>query len=578
MGTLTANRYYRAVVTSGSCTAYSTIVSITLASTTWDGSTWSNGLPNNSVQAIFEDGYDAASDSSLIGTVLNACSILVTGNGNVTVNSNYTFHVVNGVEVESGGTFTFQNNSSLVQVNNVANSGNITYNRNSSPMRLFDYTYWSSPVSPYTLVGLSPYTMADKYFIFNPVINNWQNVPANSLMDRGRGYAVRSPQNFTSTPTVYPAVFVGVPNNGNISLPFAIGAGDVVLLGNPYPSTLNADLFMLANSPTISGGNPTGNLDPNMYFWTHNTPITANNYIASDYAIYNYAGGVGTAPSLGPINSSIPTGKVAAGQGFFMKALSSGAASFTNSMRIDGQNNQFYKNANSQNNSASLEKHRVWLEMFNNQGAYKQTMVGYIENATNGLDLGFDAELFDGGNPISLYSTLENKDLGIQSRALPFVETDIVPLGYKSNTAGTFEIKLSNFDGLFEEQHVYLEDYLLNTIHDLKGSNYSFATNAGTFENRFALRFSGTALSLIDETFNEESVIVVKNNQTIGVQSSNTILDSVTVFDIRGRELFTKKGINANEFNITNLSVAQQVLILKIKSVDGKVVDKKIVF
>ena len=583
MGALTANRYYRAVITNGACIAYSNVVSITINSTTWDGSTWSNGAPNNSKLAIFDDVYSPSTDPTLVGTVLNACSILVTATGDVSVDSGYTFNVLNSVTVDDvgGGFLTFQNSSSLVQVNNVVNSGKITYFRTTTLMQRFDYTYYSSPVDPQTLFAVSPLTLFDKYFTFNTVINNWQNLPSNTIMDKGRGYAIRAGQNFTTTLMTYTAPFFGVPNNGNIGISFSIGAGDVVLLGNPYPSALNADTFMLANCPTILGGNPAGNLDPNMYFWTHNTPITANNYTGSDYAIYNYAGGIGTTGVPGTANSTMPSGKVAAGQGFFMKALSNGSANYTNAMRLNGNNTLFYRNANSvetETNALNLERNRIWIDMFNNEGIFKQAMVGYVDYATNGLDLGLDGEVFEAQNPISLYSTVNNVHLGIQSRPLPFNENDIVPLGYRSDIVSTYEIKLSNFDDFFNNQNVYLEDYLLNVTHDLKASNYSFTTNEGVYNDRFALKFTQSSLTNPTAIFNEQTVVAVKNNQGISVLSSNTLLESITVFDVRGRELFTKNNINANQFTIANLVAAQQVLILKIKSVDGKVVDKKIIF
>ena len=186
--------------------------------------------------------------------------------------------------------------------------------------------------------------------------------------------------------------------------------------------------------------------------------------------------------------------------------------------------------------------------------------------------------MFEAQNPISLYSTVNNVHLGIQSRALPFNENDIVPLGYRSDLAGNFEIKISNFDDFFNNQNIYLEDYLLNVTHDLKASNYSFNTSEGVFNNRFALKFTQSALSNPVNAFNDQSVVVVKNNQAINILASSTLLESVTVYDVRGRELYTKNAINANQLSITNLNAAQQVLILKIKSVDGKIVDKKIVF
>ncbi|MEC4005921.1 GEVED domain-containing protein [Flavobacterium sp. SUN052] len=569
MGTLTADRYYRAVVTNGSCTAYSNIIKITYNFSLWDGASWSNGTPSATVAAVFDADYDSA--NAVSPGNLTACSVFISS-GDVTFLSGDSLISQNDVNT-TGGTLTFENNASLVQVNNNAvNTGNITYKRNTTPIRKFDYTYWSSPVAPQTLVALSPLTLSDKYFSFNPSINNWVTLPGNSLMNPGKGYIIRAPNNFDPvTPAVFNAQFYGIPNNGVISTPIVIGLADVNLIGNPYPSALNINLFFDFNGITTG----TGIVDKTIYLWTHNTAITANNYTNSDYAVYNYMGGIGTTSAPGT-NNAIPNGKIASGQSFFIKGLANGNAVFNNSMRVAGTNNQFFKTAAS--SAITSNKDRLWLELFNGLGAYKQTLVGYAPGATNDFDSGYDGEYVDGGTGLSFYSMLAPKKLAIQGRGLPFVETDVIPLGYKNTVAGTYEIKLSNFDGIFDSQKVYLEDKLLNVIHNLKVSNYSFATNAGTFENRFQLRFTDSALSTNNQLFTEESVVVYKENQNIHFNASNTLLQEVAIYDIRGVLLFSKTNIDANELLVSNLTSSQQVLLVNIKSVEGKIVTKKIIF
>jgi hypothetical protein len=205
-------------------------------------------------------------------------------------------------------------------------------------------------------------------------------------------------------------------------------------------------------------------------------------------------------------------------------------------------------------------------------------MVGYAGGATNDYDSGYDGEILDSGSTVNFYSTLGIKKLAIQGRGLPFNENDIVPLGFKSTQAGSYEIKLSNFDGIFDTQKVYLEDKLLNVIHNIKSSNYTFTTNAGTFDNRFALRFTDSALQVDDQLFTEESVVIFKENQTINITSSLTPMKSVQIFDIRGSLLFSNDKVNATEFKVTNLHSSQQVLLVVVESENGTKVSKKIIY
>jgi hypothetical protein len=579
---ITGTKYFRAVITTGSCAvAYSTIVTISLATSTWTGS-WAPGPPTSGSAAVFASGaYVSTGD-------LNACSVTVNSGASVTFMPGHSLIVENTVNVIAGGTLTFEDDASLVQLNNVTNfpgvysggnTGYITYKRTTTSMNTFDYTYWSTPVNTQTLLGVSPLTLADKYYHFNTTTYLFQSLPPISLMNPGKGYIIRAPQGHVSG--TYTASFgsptSGVPNSGTLTTPivYTNPIRNLNLLGNPYPSALNADLFL--TDPLNA------KLDATIYLWTHTTPVTAGQYAPSDYALYNFSGGIGTGTAVGA--GPIPNGKIAAGQGFFIKALATtvpgDVATYKNSMRVIGNNAQFFRNGQantSVSTIADLEKNRVWLEVFNETGLYKQILVGYIETATNDLDRGFDGEIVDAGNPLSLYSIHGTTKLGIQGRALPFDVNDIVPLGFKSTASGTYEIRLSNFDGFFANQNVYLEDTLLNVIHDLKQSNYSFATNIGTFENRFILRYTTTALNNNESTFNENSVVIYKDNQDIHINTSNVLIDNVQIYDVRGRELYNKKGINNSQFVISNLEASQQVILVKVTSVDGKTITKKIVF
>jgi hypothetical protein len=571
------------------CTA-SASQTITYSSTTWNGVTWSNGTPNSFKVAIFDADFTSTAD-------LYACSVIVQNSSNVVFGnlSGTTPHhlIVQNTVDTTDGTLTFNNNSSLVQrldvtnaanVYNGGNAGDIIYKRTTpSPgVRRFDFTYWSTPVNPQTLVALSPLTLSDKYFYFNTTINNWSQIASSNLMTPGTGYIIRAPQTYDpTTPALYTGTFIGVPNNGTIPTDIVVGPGTINLIGNPYPSAIDIDYFLRDsfNDPKIGG---------TIYLWTHNTPITGNNYVFADYATYNLSGGVGTGSGVGApgANNSVPTGKVAAGQSFMIEGsipASTNQVVFKNSMRVIGSNNQFYRSASDNNESQSpysaIEKNRVWLEMFNSTGAYKQTLVGYIQNATNNYEDDYDGRLFDVGNTVCFYSFAQGNKLAIQGRALPFDTNDIVPLGYRSSVSGDFTIKLSDFDGFFTNTNVYLEDLLLNVIHDLKQSDYNFSTNSGTFDNRFQLRYTNGTLNNNNIVFNENSVVVYKNTLSeIVVNASNTIIKDIKIFDTRGRQLYANDAVNQTEYKVTNLSASEQVLIVTITSQDGQIVNKKIIY
>ena len=573
IGSLTSTRYFRAVATNSSCTLQSSVVTKTVnggSIVTWNGSGWSNTTgPDATLSAQFTGNYNSSGD-------LNACSVSVLS-GNVIINAGHTLNVQKAVQVNTPGTLTFENSASLVQVLltdngvTITNSGNITYKRDTTPILRFDYTYWSTPVSPQTIVGFTP--LSPLAYVYNAAGPNWLSVPTSTTMSIAKGYTIRAPTSITaiSPPVITSVSFVGVPNTGNYSTP--VISGSFNLIGNPYPSGLWADIFLnSANNPDLVG---------TIYLWTHNTPINvAYQYTGSDYALYNLTGGTAamTSSYSGVAVGIIPTGYIAAGQGFMIKGLDDSNANFTNAMRVGGANNsQFFKNGNlNQTVNTTLEKNRVWLDITNSEGAYKQLLVGYIETATNALDRGFDGEMVDIGNVITFYTMVEDKKLSIQGKALPFDVNDSVPLGYKSLINGTYTIALSDFDGLFTAQNVYLEDSVTGEIHDLKNSSYSFATTIGTFENRFVLRFTTAALG--NPQFTANSVVVYHNGSGLHVTTGNVVMKNVAIYDVAGRLIASRHNIGASETVFTNLPTTQQVLLVQITSENGEKVTKKVVF
>ncbi|WP_284653394.1 T9SS sorting signal type C domain-containing protein [Flavobacterium terrisoli] len=586
IGTFTGTRYFRAVVNLAGCTdVYSNVITITFNKAIWNGSAWSNGTgPTNLIGADFQGNFTSSVHASATSGNLSTCSVTVTS-GNVLFDVG-TLTVQNAVAV-AGGTLTFGNNASLYQVVDVANApgvysggntGNISYSRTTTPVRQFDYTYWSTPVNPQTLVDVSPNTPFDHYYYYDASINNWQYIASNNLMSVGKGYIIRAPYNYDIVnPATYTATFIGTPNNGTITTPIVGGAAQMNLIGNPYSSSLSASAFITDPANT--------NVNGTLYFWTHNTPLDGSyQYTGSDYAIYNLVGGTtaATNPMIGAGGSNqVPLGYIASGQGFFIKGFSNGTATFKNSMRAAGNNSQFYRLSPYANTSASaelsLEKHRYWLDISNTEGAFKQALIGYVETATNGIDRLFDGDMVDVGNVIQLYTMVENTKLSIQGKPLAFDVNETIPLGYKSTIDGTYTVKLSDFDGLFVSQDIYLEDKLLNVIHNLKVSPYTFATVSGTFEERFVLRYTTEALGTNNPVFNENTVVLYQNNSGLHINSGTENMKNVTIFDVRGREIASQKQIGDTVTVFATLPTTQQVLLVKIEGENGGIVTKKVV-
>lgn len=564
---------YTVTATSGSCTsvASNNVVISQQPTNTWNGTVWSNGTPTLAQKLVFSGNYSSTGNVS-------GCTCTVTS-GSVVFNAGHTLTIANEVTVNPGGSLTFEDTASLLQTNDASvNSGDIIYKRNTTPMKMYDYGYWSSPVSNATLSQLA----GDSYFYsFNPSINNYVYQTAGTTMALGVGYLSRAPENLVYNPTlILQSTFVGTPNNGIISTPIVKSTATNNMIGNPYPSAIDIDLFITdpANSGIVNG---------TIFLWTHNTAIVNNNYSVNDYAKYNLTGGVKTA-SAALSGGAVPTGKVAAGQGFFIEAntaLANGtySATFKNSMRISGNNNQFFRtnNSNTVNNSdggsvsQALEKHRVWLSISNDEGAYNEMLVGYIQNATNDFDVLYDGKTTVVGNPVSIFTTVGTTDLAIQAKALPFSTDDVVPFGIASTIDGELTITLENFDGLFDNQNVYLLDKVTGLYHDLKAANYTFSTANGTFNDRFELRYTTQTLGIDTPTVADDAIKVVSNHNGLSVYCAAANISKVEVFDVLGKQLYSKKNLETNALEAIQLQGVSQILLVKVTLENGQTYTKK---
>jgi hypothetical protein len=580
------------------CFTASNAVKITLSqATTWQaGNTWSNSVPDINKPVIIDNDYDTANGFS---PSFDACSLTINNAKTVTIRANNYANIQYDLTVNAGGTLTVESDGSLVMVSDtgaVTNNGTTQIKRTATGVRGYDYVYWSSPIAVQALGTIyssptpgNPYKWSTLATNINSPLSsgNWQNASGN--MNVGEGYIVRGSSNFGMAASSIPALFSGAVNNGIIPVTIFRGSNQIVsstgpgngvtisnfddnwnLTGNPYPSAIKALDFLTANT-TIQGF---------VYLWTHGTaPVSTQNpfynsfqynYTSNDYITYN-----GTGTTSGPTGFN---GYIAAAQGFFVMmndgASGSTTINFNNSMRDKTYaNSQFYRTSS----NGEEEKHRIWLDLLDANNITVRTLVGYVPEATYGLDRMYDA-FKNTANDYNIYSLAEDKTLTIQGRQLPFDNNDLVPIGIRIMHDGEYKIAIAAVDGLFSEvgQSILLEDKLLGTIYDLRQNPYTFVATTGVINDRFVLRYDRNALNNPDlGTVND--IILTSNHGQLVVKSSIEAIQDVTVFDILGRQLFEAKSIGSKDFASSNISISQQALIVKIKLGNGVIVTRKII-
>ena len=531
--------------------------------TTWDGTSWSNGVPNEDTQVTFSGNYTSSSD-------LDACSVSVTETAIVNFVSGHNLKVRGATNVAATAQLKFASNANMFQIEEIANTGNVEVKRNTSLKRL-DYAAWSSPVTNQKLLNFSPMTLTNRFYTYissgttpttayaavsNPVTTNFATAT---------GYLIRAENTMPASLTSWTGTFTGTPNNGRIN-PNLINSGVGLgfnLIGNPYPSPINISSFLSGNSSRIDG---------TIYFWTNTNAAVAGTYIANNFATRNLTGGTAA------INGSlIPDNYIQSGQGFYVNALATSPMYFTNSMRNKISNNQFINRSATRVATDGVEpENRIWLNLSEGENKHNQILVGFVDNATDDLDFGYDAKLFNNGSA-SLYSIAENEELVIQAKALPFDENKNITLGFKTQQAGLFSISVDHLDGIFQAQDVILlKDKLTNAIVNLKEDKYSFMSETGTFNERFELLFKKQEKNNVLTVENE--VLVFSNQEVLHVLSSKEKIKSIAIFDTLGRKIVASDNINETQFSFSKLKKSNTLLIVNIEDVKGNKVVKKVIF
>ena len=589
-----------------------TTVTVT-GSKVWNGSVntdwnvannWTpTGVPTNLDCVVIPN---VTNDPIIYGTSYNAYgyNLTVLNGGNLTLNSGNNITITDFVKVNTGGIFTIKNSGNLIQINNTANTGNITMERTTN-IRQLDYVYWSSPVANFNVDNITAPIASGAIYKWNTTVTNnnggqgnWESAAGNTMLP-AKGYIVGGPGTFSpSVASTLLGTFNGVPNNGIISTTIYRGSDQNTsyhagingteinnysdnwnLLGNPYPSSIRGSQFLFNNNIKIMG---------QIRLWTHGTlpAIIASpfydtfiyNYNPGDYFTYNFTG-----TSCCPAAASDLF--IGAGQGFFVQMIdgptSSDTVSFNNALRNESYaNTTFYKNTNQStsntNNLVDIERNRIWLDLLNSNNESDRMLVGYIEGATMATDSFFDAGTLAVNN-MNLYSLIGNDKFVIQGRSIPFNPNDIVPLGIKTSVHGSYTIAIGGLDGLFENpnRNIYLEDTETGNIQNLRVAPYTFTINGGTNNTRFKLRYKYSRGNNSKSSVSD--VVVSSANKEILVQSFGENMQQISVYDMVGRSIFNSNTINNTEFIINNVSSSQQTLIIKVTLESGKVITKKLI-
>ncbi len=529
--------------------------SATASSSNWNtGSNWVGGSVPNADR--LEDAIiQVSTNYPVITSHVVAGDIQVQAGAEITINDGGTLDV--SYDLINNGTISVNlyntdasGGGALItrEAKAVSGTGVFIINRETPNYPQDYYSIWSTPV----LEADSKISTIFTNDIIGYRYDSSQNPSAyvqvsnSSNMEEGKGYFIRS-DSYSGALT---RTFTGTVNNGDITNPiYYNGPSDNFnLIGNPYSSALSWTEFYADNSDVIEG---------TMYYW--NQSQVGPNNSASDYISYNTTG------------SSEPgtTGNIATGLGVFVKSIQPGSVTFKNTQRVVGSNNQFFRSASNSDDGKS------WFRLTGPNG-YSPILIGFVPGATNGYENTYDGVFVNEGAAVEFYSFIDSNKYEIQGREVLQPNQQIsVPLGFQVTTAGDYTISRV-LDYIPTDFEIFLEDTLLNTMTDLRTSDYTFNISSPVEDNnRFIMHYNYSSTLGVNDLVDESNQIraFFRDNNLVTTTSIGKQIETIQLFDLTGKELLSS---TFNE-TLNTRHLSSGIYIVKYSLQDSGSLTKKVI-
>lgn len=567
-------------------------ITIAAAPTTFNGTSWSDGIPGLGSNAIIDGAYNSNSETSI-----DACTCAV--NNGATLRIEAGDYLKTEGDIDVSGNLIVEHEGSVVQIDPTASvnklgSGSVNVNVTTPTLEQRDFMIMGSPMTAETRNGVysSAFLVLEfvpQNFLPHPDVpaggtnfaddngDYYQVINTNATMNPGEGYVVR-PQTGFGDPAGIPYDFSyaqGTLNNGTITYtaqnngPTDNPDGTPNVVANPYPSAIDTDLFLAANTGVNA-----------VYFWEHLTPpgapLTGSNlrFDMDDISVYNGTMGLPAANDPGNTFGTSPNNVISTAQGFGIRTTgadgSTETISFTNTMRkTDG---------NSTLRELEVPTEKLLLEVRESEYGYGSfTGVAFHQEGSEGLDDGKDTNRL--ATVVSLYSHLEDgsQELGIQTLG-QFESGTKIPLGFSSQIEEelAYEITIKDIIGEnLSNTSVYLIDYLEDTVTILNDNPYTFISKEGTYHERFALVFEKNVVLGPEE--NELQGIVLFPNPTrnnLNIFSPYSNLKSLEVYDLLGKRLSENIEEERRGYSLNLSSLETGVYFVHITTEKGSITKK----
>ncbi|AJR03971.1 T9SS type A sorting domain-containing protein [Siansivirga zeaxanthinifaciens] len=503
----------------------------------------------------------------------------------------------------------------------------------------YEYNYWCSPVggkiagpgnSPFSVTqlndvvdltnsnpasvlrlpgynGISSPLRIESYWIWKYVAGtayaDWIYVGNSATINPGEGFTMKGTLG-SGDSQLYD--FRGKPNTGTISV--NVLAGQFSLVGNPYPSAMDALEFIHdpENKSVITSA---------LYFWDQNPNVNSHNLTAYDggYATYtisadgatetfnpatfrtydgngNIVGTSTTPPSLSKeVKRYIPVG-----QGFMVEGIADGTVKAKNSFRVykkesvPSDNSSFYKNTKTKSKVSTDEYpfsrvpdycKRFRLNVDFNNTYTRQITETFHPSATLNFDYGLEIKINKDELLKSDATWFPNNEPYL-AEALPFDADLKIPLSVKIENNMPLRFRIADVQNFDTNTPIYLHDKANDTYVDLQSENFEVNIAKGTYNDRFEITFKNNQTLGVDNNMVEYLLVFQNNNlnELIISNPKNIDISLFQLFDVSGKEVLRNQ-INSikQKYNYSTKSLSEGVYVAKISAKNNQVLSKKVV-
>lgn len=224
-----------------------------VTATHWNGSSWSNGIPNSINDVYIDADYDTTSGS------FSCRNLHITANAKVTIVPETYVKILKDIHqsatsrihVKSGG------NLMIMHPNADVTSAKVIAERTFKNVQRLDYVFMASPISGIPLKRLSPGTVDSRFYTYNEIGNYLEAInPTTTIIEQGKGFQVRVPSLHSSLPTNFDAIIENLNgefiNSGVINSYLSNSNYGFNIVGNPYLSTISLRKFFELNKGKIN--------------------------------------------------------------------------------------------------------------------------------------------------------------------------------------------------------------------------------------------------------------------------------------------------------------------------------------